>query len=376
MKIAVIGRGLIGSAAARHLASAGHQVLLIGPAEPDDKARHRGVFGSHYDEGRITRRIAVSPFWARVSAASIDRYPRIAAESGIDFFTPCGALLAGPRDHPFIRAAGETRRAEALATEELDGQALAERFPVFAFGADYVGYYEPDTGHISPRRLVAAQTEAARRRGAEVVPSVVSGLDETPRGVAVSTGNGPLHADAALIAAGAMTDHLSPRPPRQRVYARTASFFEVGPSEAARLAAMPSLLFRTDGSSEPYLLPPIRYPDGRLYLKLGGDPQDVLLETPEAIGDWFRAGGNEAVRDFQAATIRWLMPELAVEAVSMTACATMFTDSGNPVIDRVSDRIAVATGGNGQGAKCSDELGRLGAQVVTGGDIPQDTKFH
>jgi len=55
MHIAVIGRGLIGSAAARHLAKAGHAVTLIGPDEPADRKAHRGVFASHYDEGRITR---------------------------------------------------------------------------------------------------------------------------------------------------------------------------------------------------------------------------------------------------------------------------------------------------------------------------------
>jgi sarcosine oxidase len=34
------------------------------------------------------------------------------------------------------------------------------------------------------------------------------------------------------------------------------------------------------------------------------------------------------------------------------------------VLQRQSDRISVATGGSGRGAKCSDELGRLGALVA------------
>ena len=60
MRIAIIGRGLIGSAAARHLAEAGHEVVLIGPGEPANYASHPGVFGSHYDEGRITRTSRIS----------------------------------------------------------------------------------------------------------------------------------------------------------------------------------------------------------------------------------------------------------------------------------------------------------------------------
>ncbi len=50
-RVAVIGKGLIGSAAARHLARQTAGVVLIGPDEPAVRADHRDVFGSHYDEG-------------------------------------------------------------------------------------------------------------------------------------------------------------------------------------------------------------------------------------------------------------------------------------------------------------------------------------
>ena len=36
IRLAVIGRGMIGSAAARHLSKMGHDVALIGPDEPAD----------------------------------------------------------------------------------------------------------------------------------------------------------------------------------------------------------------------------------------------------------------------------------------------------------------------------------------------------
>ena len=50
---AVIGAGLIGSAAAKYLSHTVGKVCLIGPPEPKNWATHPGVFASHYDEARI-----------------------------------------------------------------------------------------------------------------------------------------------------------------------------------------------------------------------------------------------------------------------------------------------------------------------------------
>jgi len=43
-KIAVIGRGLMGSAAGRHLSMISDSVAIIGPNEPKDTANHDGIF--------------------------------------------------------------------------------------------------------------------------------------------------------------------------------------------------------------------------------------------------------------------------------------------------------------------------------------------
>ncbi|RVH97017.1 FAD-dependent oxidoreductase, partial [Sinorhizobium meliloti] len=92
----IIGKGMMGAAAARHLARAGAGVALIGPDEPEDWANHGGVFASHYDNARITRTIDDDPVWARLARRSIDRYPEIALESGVEFYFPVGCLIAAP----------------------------------------------------------------------------------------------------------------------------------------------------------------------------------------------------------------------------------------------------------------------------------------
>jgi sarcosine oxidase len=94
--VAVIGRGLMGSAAARHLAEAGRDVGLIGPDEPADRARHAGVFGSHYDSGRIARILDPQLLWARMAERAIHRFRDQEAASGIRFFSEVGALFIAP----------------------------------------------------------------------------------------------------------------------------------------------------------------------------------------------------------------------------------------------------------------------------------------
>ena len=69
--VAVVGRGLIGAAAARHLAESGIKVVLIGPDEPFDRRASSGPFCSHPDEGRITRVAGRTAIWSQVAARSI-----------------------------------------------------------------------------------------------------------------------------------------------------------------------------------------------------------------------------------------------------------------------------------------------------------------
>ena len=45
--VAVVGNGMFGAAATRHLSAQGLKVAAIGPAEPLDWQRHNGVFASH-----------------------------------------------------------------------------------------------------------------------------------------------------------------------------------------------------------------------------------------------------------------------------------------------------------------------------------------
>jgi len=363
--IAVIGRGLIGSAAARHLAQAGYQVTVIGPSEPADKANHDGVFASHYDEGRITRGLDANLFWSDVSVASIAGYADIEAQSDVRFFTQSGAMMAGPVGSAFIDGVSHVRAKRDIASEGYRGAALEQVFPYFHFAKGTQAFYEPRmAGHISPRLLVKAQTICAQRAGAMMLDAVALAITEKTTGVLISTTAGEVQADQVLVAAGGFTNMVLPTEIPIQAYARTVAFFELDAAEVERLKTMPSLVAVLDTGRAPYILPPIRYPNGKTYLKIGGDLTDVPLNNTQDMKAWFKSGGNKVVADDLTDMVQSFMPNLKFQSRHHEACMTTFTADDLPLITRQSDRITVASAGCGRGAKCSDELGRMGAALA------------
>ncbi|MBS0257117.1 MAG: FAD-dependent oxidoreductase [Proteobacteria bacterium] len=374
----VVGRGMMGAAAARHLAETVDGVALIGPGEPADIKSHLGVFASHYDEARITRTIDGDADWALLANRSIARYADIAARSGVEFYAPVGCLMVGPErggDNPFVDDVRKAAARLGVSTELLDGEGLESRFPYFSFEPGCEGVFERDNaGYVNPRGLVQAQAILAEMAGVTLVDDIVVSTREEDGRARVETASGAVYtADRVLVAAGgfSITKDLLPQPAALDVYARTVAFFEVDGGDLDQYADMPSLIYEPrDTTKHIYLLPPVRYPDGKFYLKIGGDPDDKRLGSDPEIREWFRSGGRESVRDHLSEIVGSLVPSIDLLRVSMAACVVSKTQSGYPAIGfTASPKIAVLTGGNGTAAKSSDEIGRLGAVLLRDGEI-------
>lgn len=94
--IVVIGNGMFGSAALRHLAERGHTVVGVGAGETlnngEAQPPHR-VYSSHNDEARLTRRQDRNAAWAQVTGRAVSNYRELERRSGILFFHDVGCLL-------------------------------------------------------------------------------------------------------------------------------------------------------------------------------------------------------------------------------------------------------------------------------------------
>lgn len=375
----VVGRGLIGSAAARHLALEAESVALVGPDEPVTKERHHGVFGSHYDEGRITRVLDQDETWARLAQASIERYRDIEAASGINFYSEVGLLAAAPGEEgaAYVDALGQVALQLNAPADRLDPALLAAEYPAMQFAEGTVGIRQlEDAGHVSPRRLVTAQAAAAQRAGAAIIREEVTGLRETVMGVDIATAGGTeISAEHLLLATGGYTA-VGEVPGVEldwTVEGRVVVLFEIDDSRADAIGAMPSMIYHRPWSESvlsTYLLPPIEYPDGKRYLKIGSGTFSHPLTSAEEVGHWFRSPDADEDIETLTAFACELIPALKGAPVTSQTCMTTHTATGLPYVGVVGSRTAIAAGGNGAAAKSSDEIGRLAALTMLDRDWP------
>jgi sarcosine oxidase len=372
LRIAVVGRGLIGSAAAKYLARVGAAVTLVGPDEPKDWASHTGVFSSHYDEGRITRALDADLFWSRVSRASIARYAEIERESGLRFFQEVGGVIAGAEGEAFMSAVAQVAETEGIAAEWLGAPDFEARFPFLRLRpGDLASYEARGAGHISPRTLVRAQGICAANAGASVIAEEAVAVEDKGAYAELRCASTTLQVDHVLVATGAFCRDLLGDVVADVVpYKRTVAFFRLGAADQARLGRMPTLIHKT-GEDDPYILPPIRYPDGHSYIKLGGDPDEIPALAPGELAEWYRSGGSDAVGDYLREVLLRRIPDLDFEAMHVAPCSTTFSPEDKPRIGPVSPRVSMAVAGCGRGAKCSDELGRMASEAVMTGEAAQ-----
>lgn len=372
--VAVIGNGMIGAAATRYLSAAGLTVAGIGPGEPAAWKSHTGVFASHYDQGRITRVIDPDPIWALLGQRSIAAYTQLEAQSGIKFHTAASCLRVSPdpttAGDTLLQAEQVGRTLAAAFTVEREGEGLNEIFPFLHFPQGALALWERGgAGYVNPRQLVQAQLTVASQHNATIIPEAVTAITQNAHDVTVTTANGrQVGARKVLLAAGAYSSWLLARPLALRRKAVTVVLAEVDADEASRLRAIPSIIYRLDNHpvlASIYSLPPIVYPDGKTYLKIGGTLRATnYLQSADEIQAWFHTDGDRREVAALQEVLLAMLPSLAVQSFQSKPCVVTYTAHDRPYIDQIDRAIYVAAGGCGAAAKSSNEIGRIAALLV------------
>jgi glycine/D-amino acid oxidase-like deaminating enzyme len=378
--VIVIGRGLFGCPAAKYLQMDGLQALLIGPKEPAaadyDRAK---VFSSHYDSGRVSRKIGKTKDWSRLNAQTQAAFKTIEAQSGIPFFGHEGCLYISdllPDEHFEKAVQYQLLPKEDNDFDIIEEKKLQELFPFFKFRKPSVAYLEKAlSGHLNPRLLIEAQLKIFAELGGETVDEVVEKVIDNGTFYEVSSTEGQLfRAKKVLYATGVFHPFFGFNTPPIPLEIKTETIVlaEVSKKQAEELQSMPSLLYtcKTETYDEIYAIQPLRYPDGRYYLKLGANlTDDRFLTTIEDIKTWFCNPPLPHQAEILKQMTVELFPTVSFLSFQVKHCIIEYTQSRRPLIEKIGREQYICTGGNGYGAMCSDAMGRLGAQCVQGQDF-------
>jgi len=225
---------------------------------------------------------------------------------------------------------------------------------------------------------VAAQLSVATKQ-AQWIQEEVKHLSFKNDYLEVHTAHSSYKAKKVLVAAGAYSNFLLPEQLDLVAKPQTIIMAELDEATLERFEAMPSMIvyertepkvsFEKSAGSEMagvYVLPPVPYPDGRMYLKMGGHLLHFEpLESAEAFVDWFHSDGAKDEVALLKEVLFTLFPDLKPIRILTKPCAFTITKHARPYIDElIQDRLYVAAGGNGAAAKSSNEIGRLAAQLV------------
>lgn len=378
--IIIVGKGLVGSAAAKYLCQSYESVAIIGPDEPagNDSAT---VYASHYDQARVQRMVGKDEVWTRLNFDSVLQYETIQKESGIDFHKGVGCLYVNPYGQDeylrkFPTLAQKFNIQYSIFETEKDKYDSGLSFPEKS-----VGVFEPSpSGYINPRLLIKAQLEIFKKQGGCILSDTVVDLSFTKDRVFIlKTESGKIYAaQKILVATGSFINYFNMLPQKLKLETKSEVVLLVKIKEEmlSHYASLPSMLYEIeeDETEGIYIIQPVKYPDGNYYLKIGcNSPYDIYFESLEQIQNWFSKGNGEKYAPALLKAIRKVFPSLNLECVLTKKCIISRTETGRPYIGETSIAgLFLAGGCNGYSAMCSDAIGSVASHLVLKGIIPEN----
>ncbi|CAG8293131.1 unnamed protein product [Penicillium salamii] len=204
--VAVVGLGVLGSAAAYHAALKGKKVIAFEQFELGH------VHGASHDTSRIVRTTNSSPEYVALAKSAYKDWADLEKATDQKLLTITGGVFFLPKDAPTpLGDFTQSLDAKNVPYEVLNAKEVNKRWPQFDVPDSVDTLYTADTGIAHAAKTVLAMQSLARTNGA-VIREHTRVDRVTPKrsgsGVVIETSKGQVHAAKVIIAADAWTNKL------------------------------------------------------------------------------------------------------------------------------------------------------------------------
>jgi len=357
--VVVVGGGVMGCAAAYHLAKDGRRVALI---EQFALGHDRG---SSHGPSRIIRLTYEGADYVRLARAAFDLWRALEAQSGAALVQKVGGLDFGPPDALGLAGMRETMRAAGVPFEELDGAEIMRRYPQFRLPAGTVGFYQADYSMLNADACVAALANEARTHGAQFVAGEPAlRIITHPGHVEVRTASHSFRAERVVLTAGSWMGPLL----RQlgldlplTVKKEQVAFFVPPDPTLFMPDRFPLFIQRFAGTTSLGTAFPMFAAEG-VKAMLDRTGPEVTSEDEDRSLD---AAGIERLRAYVAG----ILPALGNQLGEAVSCRYTMTPDEDFIIDRHPrhPEIVIASPCSGHGFKFGVVIGRILADLAERG---------
>jgi len=363
MDVAVIGIGGTGSAALRFLAKAGHSATGF------EQFTIGHTRGSSHGESRVIRYLYADPLYTALIRDAYPLWQDLERSSKERLLVKTGGIFLDKEGSSEIERTIASLEENQCPYQLLTPDQVHQRYPAFHVDKGEVALFQADTGFLRSSACVKANVRIARANGAVIHEEThVTAVQQLGKHVKITTANGVDQIfDRVIVTAGAWMASLLRDVGLPLVVSRQYVTYLDTPERGHSRYTLGSFPIWIDTGSEDLfygfpndgVLPGIKISTHAL----GPAVDQSEIPPKEAPKEWLDKVREYAIHRF---------PKISGKVLQSIPC--LYTNAPNEdfMLDKVQESIWMVSGCSGHGFKFTVLLGKIAAELATGGCYNRD----